>query len=77
MALPLLKCLLGVYLIASRQNTPVASQPATDVPHPQNPGNIAMLPAEPGPMDPGGVLENDFDISLFNNDTSMMTECSN
>ena len=69
MALPLLKCLLSVYLIASRQNTPVASQPATDVPRPQNPGKIAKVPAEPGAMNPGGIWGNDFDVALFENDT--------
>ena len=68
----MLKCLLSVYLIASCQNTPVASQPDTGVPRPQNPGNIAKLPDEPGPMNPEGFLGNDFDMALSNNDTLMI-----
>ena len=73
MALSVLKCLLSVYLIASPQNTPVASQPNIDVPPSQNPGNIAMLPPpEPGPMNPGGFLGYDFDVAVVDNDTLMI-----
>ena len=72
MAVPMLKCPLSVYLIASRQNTPVASQPDTGVPRSQHPGNIAKLPAEPGPMNPEGLGANDFDMTLSNNDTLMI-----
>ena len=67
MAMPMLKCILSIYLIVSRQMTSVVSQPVTGVPRSQHPGDIAKLPAEPGPMNPEGIFGNDFDMALFNN----------